>query len=422
MTDIIMSLIKIASPVEIPDKLQEIASLALETLEKYRKKETDENNTHVLDEIDITGKKIAEKKVGDAIIVEKLSHYMNLYAHAVKPDSEIFPAEFKKAFTEEFLSMTPLRRMYQDEIRETIWLWFEKLEDALRTQYSSGERMILRHEILRHIDIGEIKRHMKEMETQHHEDMDEIKRGQREIMNHLSGNQPTEMLKTDNRDYKKAFEEPLFLHNGKSGREKNGKVNLSNLFVSQRFEVKRGDDKLSGETLNAYLARFVQTDTRFLFIEGDSGCGKTGLTEYLSYHYEKRDEISEKIFGNTQLITIRLRNLDIPTDTSKAEERLTLAILRFLYDGKGKDRDNIRRFRKLESRILLLDGYDEVCAIEGIRDYQSVLWQLQNLDCKIIVTTRPNYIRLDEADKHKLYWCIALQHFNVEQRQIWLES
>ena len=161
---------------------------------------------------------------------------MNRYASGVKPESDIFPAAYRQAFTEEFLSLNPRIRSYQNEVQEAIRQWFVELENALRESYSPGERVLLRYDILNRMDMGEIKRYL-----------DEIKRNQEKFLARLPDDQPPETLQTNNRLYRESFEEPLFLHNGRGGRMKNDKVNLSNLFVHHRFGVKRITRKDAGK-------------------------------------------------------------------------------------------------------------------------------------------------------------------------------
>ena len=204
---------------EVPDKLKEIASFALEALETYQDGEKAREQARALEEIDIAGREIAESKTGDALIVEELARYMNRFAGGVKPDGDIFPEAYRKAFAEEFLSLNPRIRGYQNEVRETIRRWFVELENALRDSYSPGERVLLRHEILNRMDMDEIKRYLEK------------------ILARLPDDQPPETLQSNNKLYRASFEEPLFLHNGRGGRKRNDKVNLSNLFVHHRFKV-----------------------------------------------------------------------------------------------------------------------------------------------------------------------------------------
>ena len=221
---------------------------------------------------------------------------------------------------------------------------------------------------------------------------------------------PQQYFTTSNQDYQEIFEAPLFLHRG------NPDVCLRNLFVLHRFTIERGLD--SDESMDYYLARFVRdTETRFLFIEGDAGCGKSSLAAYLSWHYGQRDQTAQEIFGDAQLLTVRLRNIEVPENGRRAE-RLALGVLRFLYGDKESDKVLVKRFRESGARVLLLDGYDELCMTDGIENPEASLKTLKNLDCKIIVTMRPKYVRFRYLEEN--YWHIALKHFNETQRREWL--
>ncbi len=69
---------------------------------------------------------------------------------------------------------------------------------------------------------------------------------------------------TDNEAYAKSFSETLFLHK----EQPDSKVNLCNLFVMPKYDNSKTD-------LEEKLSAFVKSDKRFLFIEGDAGCGKS---------------------------------------------------------------------------------------------------------------------------------------------------
>ena len=317
------------------------------------------------------------------------------YAYMVKPDSEIFPCVYRREFTEAFLKQNPAALPYQVDVEESVQQWFKELEIALRNNYSAEERVLLRFEIMSRIDLGEIKRTLADI---------------------LAQSCPKQDLVTSNQYYREIFEASLFLHKG------NSQVCLRNLFVHFRFTeeyINSGEMLLSKDSMDAYLARFLQdSEKQFLFIEGDAGCGKSSLTAYLSYHYEQHDNIAAQIFGDVQLITVCLREINLP-DSCKPEQRLKRSVLQFLYGQHEWDHLLEKRFLQSGSRVLLLDGYDELCTMVGIGDSDAILSRLRELDCKIIVTTRPDYINY--AHFQNLYWHIALEHFDRTQRREWQE-
>ena len=390
MLDGIMSL------ASVPERLQqfislvmEAASLVMEAADKYQ----DAEKAAALEAIDVTGREQAGEAIDDAATVERLAYEMARFAYAVKPDGDIFPDAYRRAFTEEFLRRNPAALPYKSDVEESVRRWFRELEGVLHDNYSKEGRVILRYEILNRTDLDAIKRDLAE------------------ILARLRSEQDPGAPSTSNQDYKEIFEAPLFLHRG------NYEISLQNLFVPHRFTVKNGFD--SAESMDEYLAQFVRdTKTRFLFIEGDAGCGKSSLTAYLSWHYEQRDTTARDIFGDAQLMTVRLRDIDIPTG-GKREERLKLGVLRSLYRKGEPDSELKKRFRESGPRVLLLDGYDELCTIEGIENSDAALKRLNELDCKIIVTARPAYIDCKRFEKP--YWHIALEHFDAAQRREWLE-
>ena len=380
----------------LPEKLKQFISIVMEAAGKYEEAE----KTAALEMIDVTGQEKAEKAIDDAVIVERLAREMSYCAHVIKPDGDIFPKEYRRTFTDEFLRQNPAALPYQNEVEESVSQWFRKMECVLRENYSKGERVILRNEILNHMDMDGFRREMEE------------------AISGLRSAQDFDTPMTSNQNYKDIFEAPLFLHRG------NTEVCLRNLFVHHRFKVAkrmmngRMEMLLSQESMDDCLARFVlDRETRFLFIVGDAGCGKSSLAAYLSWHYERHDQIAKEIFGDNRLITVQLRNIDVPSRGRK-EERLKLSILHFLYNDKESDNVLKSRFRKSAPCVLLLDGYDELCTMDGIENPEVVLGRLEELDCKIIVTVRPDYI--DFSYFNRLYWHIALEHFNGNQRREWV--
>ena len=216
---------------------------------------------------------------------------------------------------------------------------------------------------------------------------------------------PADLPRSSDQLYVELFTSPLFLHKHAERR-----VSLYELFIPQRFDM------------DGRLAEFIRDERgpQFLIIEGDAGCGKTSLTAYLCYHFQQQDEISQKIFGDRRMTAIRLRDLEIPRE-GKASERLLLGILRQLWQDAETDRERMKRFQDEDTgpQVLFLDGYDELCTIDGMEDPCAALGGLRALGCKIIVTIRPKYLRFQ--DFRERYDHIALDHLNKDQRRAWLD-
>ena len=233
----------------------------------------------------------------------------------------------------------------------------------------------------------------------------------------LLGQMPSYSVHTANQQYVSSFTEPLFLHK----HESESKVTLSNLFILQKHQVLQDSSNPDEPTPKALdlqdtISAFLNTNRReFLFIEGDAGSGKTSLVAWMNYHYALQDEISEKLFGDRPLITIRLRDLD-KEDISK-DRSLSHAILNYM---------NVSSLDVLErlfpKAIMVLDGFDELCMIEGMEsDHGHLLYDLyhKHLDCfQFIVTTRPKFINRG-INIPSLQ--VFLHHFDAEQREKWLK-
>lgn len=233
----------------------------------------------------------------------------------------------------------------------------------------------------------------------------------------LLGQMPFYSVHTANQQYVSSFTEPLFLHK----HEAESRVTLANLFILQKHQVLQkisNSDKppIDALDLQNTISAFLKNAHReFLFIEGDAGSGKTSLVAWMNYHYALQDDISDKLFGDRPLITIRLRDLD--KDYISKDHSLSQAILNYM---------NVSSLDVLErlfpKAIMVLDGFDELCMIEGMEnEHDYLLYDLFRkhlADFQFIVTSRPKFI------KHNIQLPslqISLQHFDAEQREKWLE-
>lgn len=236
----------------------------------------------------------------------------------------------------------------------------------------------------------------------------------------LRSGRPSSVIYVANQQYAKSFEEPLFLHKSTGITS----VNLKNLFVLQKYSMIRNDrcgkmqtaTEESPKNLQDEIADFLKdNDTYFLFIEGDAGSGKTTLAAWMNYHYSQNDEIAEQLFCNRPLLTIRLRDLDKKCIAEKRS--LSSAILKYMNISSLDDLE-----RKYPEAVMLLDGFDELCMIEGIDiKHEMLLYDLNNKGLKgfqFIITTRPKFV---SAGFNAPSEFISLQHFDFEQREIWLD-
>ena len=224
-------------------------------------------------------------------------------------------------------------------------------------------------------------------------------------------------IKTANEQYANSFVEPLFLHKS----DYYSPVNLTNLFVEPKYKILHWKNfdlgtENSKDGFKGLLKTFFKDDeNRFLFIEGDAGCGKTTLAAWMNYHYMLKDEFAETVFGDRPLLTVRLRNLD--KDILK-KDGFSVAVRSYLGLGSLEELNG-----KFPNAILLLDGFDELCMIEEMSlNYNNQLQpfsedELENF--KIIITSRPKIISSD-IELSSVF--ISLLHFDREQREKWIEN
>ncbi len=223
-----------------------------------------------------------------------------------------------------------------------------------------------------------------------------------------------------NQQYVDSFTETLFLHRKSS----NSRVNLANLFVLQKCEVLNKEENQSQDDTNDakknikdVLSQYLQKPTiPFLFIEGDAGCGKTSLVAWMNYHYSFRDDVAAELFAGRPLITIRLRDLD-KKDISQSGS-LSLAIRNYMNISSLDDLEQL-----FPNAIMILDGFDELCMIEGMANQHDYLlydlWQKKLNGFQFIVTTRPKFISYNIDIRSKY---ISLKHLDSKKREEWLEK
>lgn len=213
-----------------------------------------------------------------------------------------------------------------------------------------------------------------------------------------------------NSQYVDCFRETLFLHKRKG----ETRVNLINLFVMPKYKEHVLVDLDDAENdLENRISRFVRCDSQVMIIEGNAGCGKSSLIGWMNYHAFLNDEISKHVFKDRTLVTVRLRDLD--RDVINSTGGLMIAILQYM---------NLENVDDLESTfpkaLMLLDGFDELCMIEGISNPEQLISDVLHRslnDFKWIITSRPKYISGKiSASCH----FITLQHFDSEQRCEWL--
>lgn len=263
-----------------------------------------------------------------------------------------------------------------------------------------------------------------------------------------------------NRNYSKDYESPLFLHSN------NSKVCLKNLYVPNSFQVyeikdndlfndidisitttsptmssirmheQKNEDvhiseiasynevhraKIRGDIWEQLSYFIKKNDDQLLIIEGDAGCGKTSLVQALCWHEQEGDDIAKKVLNGHPLLTVRLRDID--KKTIAQEKNLLAPILDYLQipQGISSERKGLL-LRRFPEAVLVLDGFDELCIIDGITECEKLLFKLVRerlTGWSFIVTSRPHYIRKELGFS---YTIIALEHFNKDKRAAWVNN
>ena len=206
----------------------------------------------------------------------------------------------------------------------------------------------------------------------------------------------------------------LFLH------PNDHRVTLANLFVMQDYREFCQNKEIKKEDLPdlpTRIANFIHQSTRpFLFIEGDAGSGKSTLIGWINHHSNLQDDIAKSLLDGKSLVTIRLRDLDKRTISN--EGSLIPAILSYM---RLCTVDNLED--EFPEAVVILDGFDELCMIDQITNYEELLYDLSSKrlnNYKFIITTRPKYIRLGKINIPHEY--ISLRHFDKGKRNEWLEK
>lgn len=197
---------------------------------------------------------------------------------------------------------------------------------------------------------------------------------------------------------------------------------LKDIYIENDFDIILGNYSPKG--LLSYINDFCYGPCNYpiLFIEGHAGIGKSSLISKIAYEYRKNET-----FAGRKLAIIQLRNL------AKADKTLDIFnpwsdFKRYLkFEGTVKE-----FFYLLDKYVLILDGFDELCLVDNIRlknklhYVANILKRLEDYqcECKIIMTTRPNYLAR-KSEWNVIYQnpiVIQLRHFSVLKRIEWMEN
>lgn len=340
-----------------------------------------------LKNIDVKIKEKVLEDIKDSVLEERLDKYITEHAAEFKANS-IFSHEEKQEFMEAFLQQNVDLLPFRNTVQEVLAYYLEELEKIILKIMPVGQAIIYK-------EVKNISQKVDKLaEADNQEDVVIPKF-------HLANDM-----------YCRSFSEPLFLHKN----EKDTSVCLKNLFVLQKCDIMGQNISEKQNNLEHCLKEFlIEEKRKFLFIEGDAGCGKSSLVSYLNYHYENQDEMAKEIFDDKKLITVRLRDMQINKIRETGD--FVQGILDYL---KAK---SVRQVEQVYPHaVLLLDGFDELCMVEGMGERaERYIYDLSKFrNYKIIITTRPRYIKIAALDVSKVH--ILLEHLDKGQRDTWIQK
>ena len=189
-------------------------------------------------------------------------------------------------------------------------------------------------------------------------------------------------------DYIKNWNSRLFLHIDND----ENPITLADAFIMPDYIAYKTTEKIftySDVTLDKVIENFVEYDeTSTLLITGVPGIGKSSITAWIAQKYEMNDSC----------IILRFRDWEI----EELEEGLLKAIYRTL-ECKKKD---------LNSKVLVLDGFDEIKSLDRrdvlLYEFLNDINDFEKL--KIVITSRSSYIIWDS-----FYNVIELNPFEIEK-------
>ena len=254
----------------------------------------------------------------------------------------------------------------------------------------------------------------------------------------------TGLIQDDKKYYYDKFTETLFLHRGLP---EDKVISLKELYTSPGAEaIGHWRDTINRESydlIDDAIKQFINYSPKepgagtfdILFIEGQAAVGKSSLIAWLCWHYNNGDDISNKLLGNRKLITIKLRDVS-RRFAAHGVLNMQSPFLQFYSYLLKKDEsllaqephweNNIKEIFK--NSVLVLEGFDELCMVESLFDggkttyFQNLNNELSRMDCdcKVIVTTRPSYLKVEGLDFTKAH--LSIRPFSVNKRVSWLRK
>ncbi len=182
----------------------------------------------------------------------------------------------------------------------------------------------------------------------------------------------------DNQYYLNHFTEPLFLEEDEdeddTEEDKKSKVTLASMYVSPHLKDKT-------ESVADCITQWFHAKTKktCMLLFGNAGVGKSSLVSKIIADANSSDANKEFQFRPDQVLAAALRNHCDEIDWKKHADK----ILKDLFPGYSE--------AEMKSKLLILDGLDEVCVLRG-KDFNghSFLAKLLELDegFHVLVTSR----------------------------------
>lgn len=325
------------------------------------------------------------------------------------------------------------QKAYEKEFKckaESLFIWKENIEYfgqwlrdgfmprteiVLPRPYGSDENLRVKKEELRYIYeyMGGLVKADEELSRLHAYII------QDEIYRMLVGKEK-EGLNPDYYNYVRSYGDLLFLHKADGKRA----ITLKDTYIMPEYKL-AGQSSIKGIESNNIMELLTEFsndhENKVMIIEGDAGVGKSSLVAHLCFHNEMWLEKTGKgIFGSEDIYCVRLRNLtmnkgfiDVPVS--------------HIIESLGFETDSEYEILS-KPAVVLLDGFDELCMIDGMSDYaEQVLAEIIRgfPDNHIIITTRPKFLDISKLREQGVYTGIGyviLDHFNAVKRNEWIEK
>lgn len=241
--------------------------------------------------------------------------------------------------------------------------------------------------------------------------------------------------------YHNKYQEPLFLH---KHLDETQQISLKDIFVfpscfimDPQTHKPKSDALEIQEVIKFYFHQRPKNSSEpfyeIMFLEGLPALGKSSLVSCLAWNNINGTDLARELLGTRKLIIVRLRDI-LSENTNFIDIENPMHIFFSHLCSNQLDGNLLTQRYKYEAPIffknsaLILDGFDELCMIDevlydhGTAFFMNIYRQLQkwNCNCKIIITTRPNYIKIDKLNFPFIY--LDILPFDFTKRIKWLEQ